>query len=960
MARIPIPVSQQRLRGRTPVGLPNTPRAAGFIFNTATTAEGDALQNLGRNVAAAGRTVDNINREQRLERENVDFHNRLAQSDPTQTLIDAADRSAEDGSDLVENQQTAYTNWIEQQAGAIEDDNVRQRFREHFQRRAPQVTASATLEANKRYRNYVTTQTDTSLDTLENRVRIDPTSYKDVLEQGNNVMSAANLSRSLGAGGPNLATDEAKRAWQERVAVARFQGVMSSATTAEDLDGIRAELQSEEWQSRLPPEYFDRISNAVNSRRAQLRTASISNARGAIADLRTRSNNREQLTRPEVSAAVDLAVTTGDPDLIQDAVRVARDQQLLTDFGHESDDQLRLRAQELRGQAGGRVPKQVASAANVGSQHSGGQISSSFLTALAIMEYGGEFRGEDTDYGVSNRDGTSTAMGLGQFAEGTWLDVVRGAGDRIVEGAADMSDAELLAMRSDPELSMKAAAEYALRNWQQMEQSLNRPVTEYELYLAHFMGAGGATRFLREYESDETQLAEDLFPAAAAANPRVFTTAGGLDPAAPRTIGQVHDLLAERFNTVPTAAEYGDAEYLESMAANAETRRRDNFMGYARETGVANVPPLNFEDANTFRARNIAAQAAATAWNVPLEDVPPLEPQEVNFLRGVLQSDDPDNKADVIGMLSSLDPILTQNAFEQLGIEGIVYGHATMMQQQLGSTPATDAIVRGQTFIDSNPDFLTASGYKRQDMLADLGDRIIQMTGSTGGNRIVQGSFQPVIEAAEAHYAQTFLRHGGTGFDLVKFEQSLNAVLGGTPGNPVMYEHNGQYTILPAGVNAGQFTEWVRFAEVQDWQAASVDGVMPKFETGEEVPLATLRNDTQFVAVGANTYQVRVDGKNLATGNTVRGEPEAWLITITGQGLLNTRTNTVPETFEANLPANVVSRLHELWGEDWTIGEDGQPVDASEIRRRRADAMQDVMPAQARRRWMREYGGDTR
>ncbi|HEX4193215.1 MAG TPA: hypothetical protein VHY80_08955, partial [Stellaceae bacterium] len=55
-----------------------------------------------------------------------------------------------------------------------------------------------------------------------------------------------------------------------------------------------------------------------------------------------------------------------------------------------------------------------------------------------------------------------------------------------------------------------------------MEQALGRPLSRGDLYMAHFLGAGGATQFLKALDSKGDTQAAKLLPDAAAANPSIF------------------------------------------------------------------------------------------------------------------------------------------------------------------------------------------------------------------------------------------------------------------------------------------------------------------------------------------------------------------------------------------------------------------------------------------------------
>lgn len=133
----------------------------------------------------------------------------------------------------------------------------------------------------------------------------------------------------------------------------------------------------------------------------------------------------------------------------------------------------------------------------------------------------------------------SSAMGLYQFTAGTWLEMVKkhgaehGLGDyadaitKGTDGRWTVNDAqvkkEILEMRKDSRISALMAGEYAADNGKVLESKLGRKASPHDLYLAHFLGAGGAIKVLREVGAgDDTATAAGILPEAAKANPEVF------------------------------------------------------------------------------------------------------------------------------------------------------------------------------------------------------------------------------------------------------------------------------------------------------------------------------------------------------------------------------------------------------------------------------------------------------
>jgi hypothetical protein len=87
----------------------------------------------------------------------------------------------------------------------------------------------------------------------------------------------------------------------------------------------------------------------------------------------------------------------------------------------------------------------------------------------------------------------SSASGLGQFIDSTWLSTIKQARPDLAQGK---SDSDLLALKSDPQLSREMTEAYANQN-QAILSKAGVPVTPGSTYLAHFAGPGGAVKVLQ-------------------------------------------------------------------------------------------------------------------------------------------------------------------------------------------------------------------------------------------------------------------------------------------------------------------------------------------------------------------------------------------------------------------------------------------------------------------------------
>ncbi|NYH95016.1 hypothetical protein FHS75_001335 [Novosphingobium marinum] len=168
---------------------------------------------------------------------------------------------------------------------------------------------------------------------------------------------------------------------------------------------------------------------------------------------------------------------------------------------------------------------------------------------------------------------TSSATGLYQFTNGTWLETLDRHGSRHGLGWADQAiaggriadraiRAQVMALRNDPDASALMAAELANDNRASLTGVLGREPDAAELYLAHFLGAGGAGKFLSVLAVDPQRSAASLLPRAAAANRSIFFDKAG----EARSVAAMMDLMRAK---VSGAMEHGGEERFEAFGFRA-------------------------------------------------------------------------------------------------------------------------------------------------------------------------------------------------------------------------------------------------------------------------------------------------------------------------------------------------------------------------------------------------------
>jgi hypothetical protein len=148
-----------------------------------------------------------------------------------------------------------------------------------------------------------------------------------------------------------------------------------------------------------------------------------------------------------------------------------------------------------------------------------------------------------------NKARTSSAEGLFQFVEGTWLEVLRRYGPqhgyaaeaeaiRLVKGRPTVADSKererILSLRRDPYLSALMAGEMINTHREILAGKVARDPSFAELYMAHFLGVQGASRFVALLSDSPDKSAPEAFPSAAKANRSLFYAKAEKTAAAPK------------------------------------------------------------------------------------------------------------------------------------------------------------------------------------------------------------------------------------------------------------------------------------------------------------------------------------------------------------------------------------------------------------------------------------------
>lgn len=200
----------------------------------------------------------------------------------------------------------------------------------------------------------------------------------------------------------------------------------------------------------------------------------------------------------------------------------------------------------------------------------------------------------ESGFDPNAKAGTSSAQGLFQFTSQTWLTMVKKHGaDHGLDWAANaISRGEngsyyvnqpqlrgaIMQLRNDPLAASNMAAELALENGNHLSTFLGRDPEQVDLYLAHFLGAQGAVRFLAAHQDNPNASAAPLFPQAASANRNIFYYANGNARSLDEIRNRFAAKLARQPGIAPTPAQ---PSYQFTMTPRVSLPRQS-----------ANMPPL--------------------------------------------------------------------------------------------------------------------------------------------------------------------------------------------------------------------------------------------------------------------------------------------------------------------------------------------------------------------------------
>ena len=285
-------------------------------------------------------------------------------------------------------------------------------------------------------------------------------------------------------------------------------------------------------------------------RRALFRTAAIPAVLAIVAGGLILS--REAQTNPQLAgtrSGVSEAVARFTPPRVIDLMRkVARTSASLDDEDHDPDQAAvtwarRIPEEELR-RVLATSPKDGSTILQFGPMRIRRDLVETIVRAAhdtdtdpALLM---SIADKESSFAPTVKASTSSATGLVQFIDTTWLRVVRdfGVDHGLAREAAQIEGPDdrpyiadpatrqrILGLRNDPYLSAILAAEMLKHDGARIAGRIGRDLTDGETYLAHFLGPGDAEKFITKMVEEPKFAAPRLLPRPARANRSIFFAA---------------------------------------------------------------------------------------------------------------------------------------------------------------------------------------------------------------------------------------------------------------------------------------------------------------------------------------------------------------------------------------------------------------------------------------------------
>jgi hypothetical protein len=280
----------------------------------------------------------------------------------------------------------------------------------------------------------------------------------------------------------------------------------------------------------------------------------------------------------------------------------------------------------------------------------------------------------------------SSAVGLLQFLKGTWADRLRtdGAKYGIAIGTPP----------TDARANALMGAEFIKSNMNYLKGKVKRDLTETDVYLAHFLGAEGASKFL---QMDPNTPAATVMTDEAQANPGVFFDKTGKA----RTTGEIYEHFTKKISSQAKALGVTDSMITDMKNSANDKTAKQNLSNSNTSSTAGNNLSTNDVKAKTTSGSNTGVDSKTNMMNTATvknngTDASSSQPSKLNAVSAVKS---------IIDSPSKTSAVISEKSSRLPTGEGIDSSNETVIepQQPVRETKTTQVVRKPEGFMGFQP-----------------------------------------------------------------------------------------------------------------------------------------------------------------------------------------------------------------------------------------------------------------
>jgi len=613
-----------------------------------------------------------------------------------------------------------------------------------------------------------------ALKVYENTVTLDPRTYEDKIAEGSALIDQSAATKDV-KGLPADLVKATKSAYIEKLTKDYFEGKIRSSKSPQEVEAVLEEMAQPHMKERMKPANAETLISHARTTMTSISEKATQEARAAVGAIKDRMTSGEKIDEAEIAATDALVRRSVNPSVFNDWQKAQANYRTTVVARGSSKEAVDNTLKIEQGRRFPNLTNDLNAAVDYGVALSGNKITAEYIAASLRREGGREIDnlrktgGSDYDF----KNDKSTARGPYQFLDKTWMEYLPKAAAAYKLDIAGKSKEELLALRADPKTATAVFVTFSLENKLEMEKQLGRRINEGELYMGHFMGAAGASKFLKAWRMDPSKPVDTAVSSdAISSNLTVFLNSAG----DPKSLGQVYAEISSGFHTGIDAAGHERIKALEKVQKEQAALNEPHGDPMTYNAKHAQGAPADLKEANGFSMR--AQQALQQQDLYRLRFPKPLTQDEVADYKKRIEDGSVPEAVQALRDIGKFGGPVTEGAVRQLGEKNGYLSHLAGLFYQGGAqAQVAEDIIKGMREVKANPKIA-------EDRLKGAGEggtvrKFDAYVGEALSELDPQSRFA-AHEAADAYYVAKLATKGDGSFSDRNYRRAIDAVLAET------------------------------------------------------------------------------------------------------------------------------------------------------------------------------------